>query len=63
MPPCDIFGMEKCGKRWEMVDENGMSDTWVFPKLWVFPQKNSSILRGFSLIKHPLWGTPYEMSH
>ena len=32
MPPCGIFGMEECGKRWEMVDENGMSDIWVFPK-------------------------------
>ena len=32
-------------------------NTWVFPKIGVFPPK-SSILIGFSIINHPFWGTP-----
>jgi len=45
---------EKCGKRWEIVDENGMSDIWVFPpqkfinSKMVFPFK-PSILGVFPL--------------
>ena len=30
--------------------------TWVFPKIGGTPK--SSILRGFSIINHPFWGTP-----
>jgi len=30
---------------------------WMFPKIVGFPPK-SSILREFSIINHPFWGTP-----
>ena len=30
---------------------------WMFPKIGFFPPK-SSIIKGFSIINHPFWGTP-----
>ena len=37
--------------------ESLVGSKWMFPKMVGFPPK-SSILIGFSIVNHPLWGTP-----
>ncbi len=52
---CGLFQVHPNFSCW-MVERLHTYIKWVFPKIGVPPK--SSILKGFSIINHPFWGTP-----